>query len=386
MLGPPPGRGVNRVPACKHKRKKNIPPDRFCLVLNPPGMQHLLQLADVTALILSFLDAYVLLKVSMLSKQAKTIVDGVSANAFARATPFDLRDCRGLNELLVLKLNAERQELCYEYVLRQSAEQYSMLLNVHLEVGRLIPMWLEFQVPLDYVQISRCGVPVSSSPAGAFNSSLRICVTSWKVTHLHAEPPGRRSSLLDAKHNRHISLVALRLVAVRFRVLEYPKSDSRAVHIPFSMVLNMHNAPLDNSLSARERAVLRACVTCMNCRQRQRAVHSIDVAEKQHRVLCSTCFRHLYTEMHKLHATWKISKHRLSRVRHLHDVCNFVHAGAQLREARTVVLKEQMARALGFKSWSEFISNNYKTPLPFGRGQKAGPSRYCWKLDLGTAP
>jgi hypothetical protein len=349
-------------------------------------MQHLLQLADVTALILSFLDAYVLLKVSMLSKQAKTIVDGVSANAFARATPFDLRDCRGLNELLVLKLNAERQELCYEYVLRQSAEQYSMLLNVHLEVGRLIPMWLEFQVPLDYVQISRCGVPVSSSPAGAFNSSLRICVTSWKVTHLHAEPPGRRSSLLDAKHNRHISLVALRLVAVRFRVLEYPKSDSRAVHIPFSMVLNMHNAPLDNSLSARERAVLRACVTCMNCRQRQRAVHSIDVAEKQHRVLCSTCFRHLYTEMHKLHATWKISKHRLSRVRHLHDVCNFVHAGAQLREARTVVLKEQMARALGFKSWSEFISNNYKTPLPFGRGQKAGPSRYCWKLDLGTAP
>ena len=360
-------------------------------------MQHLLQLADVTTLILSFLDVYVLLKVSMLSKQAKTIVDCVSANAFARATPFDLRDWRSLNELLVLKLNAERQELCYEYVLRQSAEQYSMLLHVHLEVGRLIPMRLEFQVPLDYVQISRCGVPVSSSPAGAFNSSLRICVTSWKVTHLHAEPPethlhaeppDRRSSLLDAKHNRRISLVALRLVAVRFRVLGYPKSDSRAVHIPFSMVLNMHNTPLDNSLSARERAVLRACVTCMNCRQRQRAVRSIDVAEKQHRVLCSTCFRHLYTEMHKLHATWKISKHRLSRVRHLHDVCNFmsVHAGAQLREARTMVLKEQMARALGFKSWSEFISNNYKTPLPFGRGQKAGPSRYCWKLDLGTAP
>jgi hypothetical protein len=60
-------------------------------------MQHLLQLADVTTLILSFLDAYVLLKVSMLSKQAKTIVDSVSANAFARATPFDLRDWRSLN-------------------------------------------------------------------------------------------------------------------------------------------------------------------------------------------------------------------------------------------------------------------------------------------------
>jgi len=340
-------------------------------------MQHFLQLADVTALILSFLDAYALLKVSMLSKQAKTIVDGVSANAFAQATPFDLRDRRLLNELLVMKLDAERQELCYEYVLRQSAEQYSMLLHVHLEVGRLIPMRLEFQVPLEYVQI--CGVP--GSPSGAFNSSLRICVTSWKVTHFHAEPPERGSYLLDAKHNRRSSLVALRLVAVRFRVC--PPVDSRAVHIPFCMVLNIHNAPLDNSLSARERAVLRACVTCMNCRQRQRAVRSIDVAEKQHRVLCSTCFRHLYTEMHKLHATWKISKHRLSRVRHLHRVCNFmpVHvnsASSGLRGARTVVLKEQMARALGFKSWSEFISNNYKTPLPFGRAQRAGPSRYCW--------
>jgi hypothetical protein len=346
-------------------------------------MQHFLQLADVTALILSFLDTYVLLKVSMLSKQAKTIVDGASANAFALATPFDLRDRRRLNELLVLKLDAERQELCYEYVLKQSAEQYSMLLHVHMEVGRLIPMRLEFQVPLDYVQISRSGVPVAGSPCGAFSSSLRICVTSWKVTHFHAEPPERASYLLDAKHNSGSSLVALRLVAVRFRVLDHPPSDSRAVHIPFSMVLNLHNAPLDNSLSARERAVLRACVTCMNCRQRQRAVRSIDVAEKRHRVLCSTCFRHLYTEMHTLHATWKISKHRLSRVRHLHHVCNFMpvhatHASAGLRDARTVVLKEEMARALGFKSWSEFISNNYKTPLPFGRAQKAGPSRYCW--------
>jgi hypothetical protein len=358
-------------------------------------MNHFLQLDDVTALILSFLDAYVLLKVSMVSKHAKTIVDGVSANVFAQATPFDLRDWRRLNELLVMKLDAERQELCYEYVLKQSIEQYWMLLHVHVEVGRIIPMWIEFQVPSDYVQISRSGVPVSGAPCGAFNSSLRICVTSWKVTHFHAEPPERGSYLLGVKHNRRSSRVALRLVAERFRVLEYSPSDPRAVHIPFSMVLNVHNAPLDNSLSARERAVLRACVTCMNCQQRQRAVRSIDVAEKRHRVLCSTCFRHLYTEMHKLHATWKISKHRLARVRHLHHVCNFmrVHvnsatcASSRLREAHTVVLKEQMARALGFESWSEFISNNHKTPLPFGRAQETGPNRYCWaSAPKGHAP
>jgi hypothetical protein len=358
-------------------------------------MEHFLQLDDVTALILSFLDAYVLLKVSMVSKHATTIVDSVSANIFAQSTPFDLRGWRRLSELLVLKLDAERQELCYEYVLKHSIEQYWMLLHVHMEVGRIIPMRIEFQVPLEYVQISRSGVPVCGGAPGAFTSSLRICVTSWKVTHCHAEPREHGSYLLDVKHNTSSSLVALRLVAVRFRVLEYSPTDSRAVHIPFSMVLNVHNAPLDNSLSARERAVLLACVTCMNCQQRQRAVRSIDVAEKRHRVLCSTCFHHLYTEVHKLHATWKISKHRLSRVRHLHHVCNFmpVHVNSatcvssRLREAHTVVLKEQMARALGFESWSEFMRKNHKTPLPFGRAQKTGPNRYCWtSTPKGHAP
>jgi hypothetical protein len=67
-------------------------------------MKYFMQLDDVTAIILSFFDAYVLLKVSMVSKHAKTIIDSVSANIFAQETPFDLSDWRRLNELLVLKL------------------------------------------------------------------------------------------------------------------------------------------------------------------------------------------------------------------------------------------------------------------------------------------
>jgi hypothetical protein len=346
-------------------------------------MEHFLQMPDATALIFSFLDAYALLKISMVSRQAKTIVDSVSANVFAQATKFYLRHWRRLDELLVMKLDADRQELRYEYVLKHSIEQYWLLLHVHLAVGRLIPMHIELQVPSECVQFSRSGVLVPSGASSAFHSSMRIRVTSWKVTHVHAEAPERASFLLDVKHNRRIPLVFLRLEAVTFDVQGLSRSDTRAVHIPFSMVVNIHNAPLDNSLSARERAVLIACVTCMNCHQRQSALRSLDVAEKRHRVLCSTCFQHLYAETCKLHATWKISKYRLARVRHLHHVCNFmpVQMTPSARfgpEAQTVVLKEQMARALGFQSWSEFISNNYKTPLPFGRAQKTGRSRYPW--------
>ncbi len=46
-----------------------------------------------------------------------------------------------------------------------------MLLNVHLEVGRLIPMRLEFQVPLDYVQISRCVCLLDGSATLVFSGA-----------------------------------------------------------------------------------------------------------------------------------------------------------------------------------------------------------------------
>jgi hypothetical protein len=43
------------------------------------------------------------------------------------------------------------------------------------------------------------------------------------------------------------------------------------------------------------------------------------------------------------------------------------------------VLKKQMARALGFRSWDHFLKQNHASPLPFARSQKNGARMYDWK-------
>ena len=345
-------------------------------------MKNFLRLADATAHLLSFLDAYALLKLSMVSKQAKNSVDSVSANVFALTSPFYLRDGVGMHSLLFMNFDPELQQLCHEYVLEHPIEVHNMRLHAQMAVGRLVPMQLELQVPLDCVQIGASGAPVLSGPCP---SSLRICVSSWEVVDVSAAP-GRELPAL--KHNRPCSVAAVRLKAMSYRVLERLPSDTRTVYIPFAMILSIRNAPLDNSLSARERAVITTCVVCMNCHQRERVVRSTDVAEKQHRVLCRTCFSHLYTDVRKLYTVWRISSSRLSRIHHLMAVSNFVPVDASDRAGATntrmkthsVVLKEQMAHILGFLSWTELISNNYKTST-----RKRGSDRYSSSLPGSMA-
>jgi hypothetical protein len=50
--------------------------------------------------------------------------------------------------------------------------------------------------------------------------------------------------------------------------------------MPFAIILNVRNVLVDNSLTARERAVISAFSTCMNCRQRPRVFESLGVSHK----------------------------------------------------------------------------------------------------------
>lgn len=323
-------------------------------------MPHFLQLADISALVFAFLGVYDLLKLSMVCKAGRALVDSLSANAFAQATPFELHGWRCRQEQLVMELDAKRHELVHEYTLDSHVEAYRVLLHVHMHVGRLVPMSVQFHVPLAYVS----GTPARKHFSA---STVRIVVTCWRVSVVHVV-----TGVHDGDGQRRPARAVVRLEAVRFRVLD----ACGAIGIPFALVLKMHNTPLDNALTARERAVVRSCVACMNCQQRRRAFHSLDVAEKQHRVLCGACFSFLYTDVCKLHGTWKIARQRLAEVRGLHDVHTFMPAykSMDFHKPRTVVLKEQMARALGFDSWAAFICNNHKAPVKYARGR----ARYCW--------
>ncbi len=94
--------------------------------------------------------------------------------------------------------------------------------------------------------------------------------------------------------------------------------------MPLAIILNVRNVLVDNSLTARERAVMSVCSTCMNCRQRPRVFKSIGVSDKQHRVLCRRCFTQLFVKVASLHATWKVCKDRIFKAKHLYQAHNFI--------------------------------------------------------------
>ena len=71
-------------------------------------MPHFLQLADISALVFAFLGVYDLLKISMVCKAGRALVDSLSANAFAQATPFELHGWRCRQDLHRVE-SADRQ-------------------------------------------------------------------------------------------------------------------------------------------------------------------------------------------------------------------------------------------------------------------------------------
>jgi len=337
------------------------------------SLHKVMESMDLASLVFGALDAYALLKLSMVSTRTRLLVDGLSSNTFAHSSVFELRSCSHLRKMLVLRFDPKRQELFYEYTLQRPSEKLRFISNVHLDIGRLVCMLVEFQVPLQYAV-------VRSGPA---SFGVDIVVTSWKVVQIafQDEHVGPRSDNLHGESLRRmldLPMATVRLEALRFRV-----SGRQSVEIPFAVTLLVFNVPVHDTLSARERAVVRSCCMCMYCHQRPRVLESIDAPDKQHRVLCRTCFAHLFVQERSLLHTWRISRSRLFEARRRFVVCNFVSGGDSpdsnfMQRFHSVVLKQQLAEALGARNWEDFLRQNYKYPLPYARVQLHGPQRYQW--------
>lgn len=337
------------------------------------SLHKVMESMDLASLVFGALDAYALLKLSMVSTRTRLLVDGLSSNTFAHSSVFELRSCSHLRKMLVLRFDPKRQELFYEYTLQRPSEKLRFISNVHLDIGRLVCMLVEFQVPLQYAV-------VRSGPA---SFGVDIVVTSWKVVQIafQDEHVGPRSDNLHGESLRRmldLPMATVRLEALRFRV-----SGRQSVEIPFAVTLLVFNVPVHDTLSARERAVVRSCCMCMYCHQRPRVLESIDAPDKQHRVLCRTCFAHLFVQERSLLHTWRISRSRLFEARRRFVVCNFISGGDSpdsnfMQRFHSVVLKQQLAAALGARNWEDFLRQNYKYPLPYARVQLHGPQRYQW--------
>jgi len=337
------------------------------------SLHKVLESMDLASLVFGALDPYALLKLSMVSTRTRLLVDGLASNTFANSSAFELRSCSHLRKMLVLRFDAKRQELFYEYTLQRPSEKLRFISNVDLDIGRLVCMSVEFQVPLQYAVV-RSG----PTPFG-----IDIVVTSWKVVQIafQDEHVGPRS---DNLHGESLGrMLDLRMATVRLEALRFRVSGRQRVEMPFAVTLLVCNVPVHNALSARERAVVRSCCMCMYCHQRPRVFESIDASDKQHRVLCRTCFAHLFVQERSLLHTWRISRYRLFEARRRFAVCNFVSGGDScdsgfMQRFHAVVLKQQLAAALGARSWEDFLRQNYKHPLPHARVRRVGPQRYQW--------
>jgi hypothetical protein len=322
-------------------------------------LRRVFETCDLASLVFPMLDPYSLLKVSMTSRATKRLVDKLASNVFAHSSRFELNAGFGLRGLLLLNFDEQRRELYYTYTLTRASEKHSMLSRVHMEVGRLVSMTIDFHVPLKHV------VVLGSLPP---EDMVHIFVTLWKVVGLQEEPHDQR---VGTRLGRR-SMATVRFEAVQFNAIG-------RVEMPCAIILNVRNVLVDNSLTARERAVVSVCSMCMNCRQRPRAFESISVSDKQHRVLCRICFTQLYVKVVSLHATWKVCKDRIFKAKHLYQAHSFISGSRWNPKFDEVVLKEQIACALGFRSWDRFLKKNYTSPLPFSRSQKTGTRMYDWK-------
>jgi len=337
-------------------------------------LRTVLESTDLATLVLRGVHPFTLLKLSMVNKRTRTLIDTLCANVFAQSSAFELRWCSHLRKTLLLEFDPRRQELFYEYTLLRSAEKLRFLSNVHLDIGRLVCMSVDFSVPVEYTR------GATGADAAARSLGIDIVVTAWKVVKIvfQEQHHGPRSDSLHGESVGH--LLDTRLATVRLEALRFTVRSRHRVEMPFAIVLLMCNVPVHNALSARERAVLRTCRMCMHCHQRPRVFESIDATCKHHRVLCRTCFMHLFVSEHSLRRTWRVSKDRLFEARQrfavVHFVCVRVFGSTQRFHA--VVLKLQLATALGARSWDDFLRENYIHPLPRSRTQHAGALRYKW--------
>ena len=156
-------------------------------------LRMVLETADLASLVFPTLDPYTLLKVSMASRTTKRLVDKLASNVFAYSSQFELNAASGLRGLLVLNFDEQRRELDYTYTaaLKRESEKHSMLSRMHMEVGRLVSMTIDFHVPLKHIVL-----PGSLLP----NDMVHIFVTRWKVVCIREEPHDQR---VDAHRNTY---------------------------------------------------------------------------------------------------------------------------------------------------------------------------------------
>jgi hypothetical protein len=224
-------------------------------------LRRVFETCDLASLVFPTLDLYTLLKVSMASRATKRLVDKLASNVFAHSSQFELKCLVWFEGTVGLELlRAVSGVVLYLYVDTSVGETQHAVSRAYGSWS-MVSMTINFHVPLKHVVVLGSLLP---------EDMVHIFVMLWKVVGIQEEQYDQRVGTSLGR----CSMATVRSEAVQFNTIS-------RVEMPYAIILNVRNILVDNSLTARELAVMSVCSMCMNCRQLPRAFESIGVSDKQ---------------------------------------------------------------------------------------------------------
>ena len=310
--------------------KKKVPYTNYSMAITP-WLQ-----ADIFSVLHMHLPATALLKVSMVSKLAKQLVDSVCHKKFSASRTFILGRCL--------------KNFAFEY--DASLRELTCTLPLHTE-------------SLAHFIFSSHIYPVSGVDVHLQHSLMvpdKYCETDVKnrTCHLVQFQQWRIESLKFYDDSYSIRLVATKYIA------------NQKINLKMPVVLYVNNLANLLDISVREFSLMANLFVCRVCKQRHKSRQSYSAGKFEHRLLCLPCLKNFFVPLHSLQRTWKL---RAAHVQVLHSnkmvhkfvnlsivlspsFCSWVDVTTNYRPVKMIehwVNKEDMTAVLFGKSWNEFI-------------------------------
>jgi hypothetical protein len=342
-------------PASKRKTKAAPAPARA-----HGALRKVFEEPDLVLLVLTHLNAEQLCLCSMVCSRLRSTIDEslalqqqFSRNLLWWGTPAFQYQHTGN----VVAFNAEKSHFWHEVTHTESARQIVWQLNIRPVVNMRVCMRMHLFLPLDAGHVGLSGDPERVRKMRA-RKRASIDVLEWKITRVVVTDSCTKAFLGP-------------LGAMTLCASEYTSNDPRVdLCIKYPIMVTFNDVPVGDvvrfcPLTYRRLWVMRGVRHCMHCHERPPFFQSCNVEAADHSVLCKLCLDLLYVREEQLRLKWRVHKLRVLDIPRAHFVRHALQALSFATPAAppALLLKSNIARALGYDSWISFIQHNHKFSL-----------------------
>lgn len=316
-------------------------------------------LTDVFSMLHTYMRCDTLIKISMVNKIAKQLIDSLCHNQFAASRTFMLG--RNLGEF-PFKYNSSSKELFYPiYLSDDSLAHFIFSSHIYPVYGTNVHLKHSVMIPATY------------------------CTTTENHTHVFTRTNTNIACYL-------VQILQWRIDAVKFkdnqysvRLLATKYFCTNKIVIKLPLVLYVDNLSNLLHISVREFSLVTNLLMCRVCKRRHKSRQSYTAMQFEHRLLCLPCLKNFFIPMHSLQRTWKLEPRHVRTLHSKQMVHKYVnlavavsHTSCSWYEALTNfgpvkmneywVNKEEMTQVLFNSSWNFFIHTNCHLPkIPYSR-------------------